>query len=84
MSGKKAYTRETPLAAVSEVKQGSSVRKVAAKYNIPRSTLADHKLGRFQCGPHPNRAFIVEEEEALVNNIIWMADHGFFPDQGDY
>ena len=31
--------------------QKLSVRKVAEKYNIPRSTLAEHKLGRFQCGP---------------------------------
>ena len=57
--------------------QKLSVRKVAEKYNIPRSTVAEHKLGRFQCGPHPNRAVSLEQEESLVNYIIWMADHGF-------
>lgn len=77
MSGKKLYTRETLQAAVAEIKNAASVRKVSAKFNIPRSTLADHKLGRFDLGPHPNRAVNQEEEEALVRYVIWMVDHGF-------
>ncbi|KAL7396914.1 hypothetical protein ABVT39_013527 [Epinephelus coioides] len=47
------------------------------KYNIHKSTLSDHKLGKFECGPHPNRAINNEEEEALVNYIVRMVDHGF-------
>ena len=78
MSGKK-YSKETLQAAMAEIRSGNvtSIRKVSTKFNIPRSTLADHKLGKFECGPHPNRAINQEEEEALVRYIIWMADHGF-------
>lgn len=55
------------------VKSEESKRKVPEKYGIPKSTLADHKAGKQECGPHPNRAI----KEALVAYIVWMADHGF-------
>lgn len=79
MSAKKNknYNRETLTNAVAEMRAGASIRQVSKKYGIPKSTLADHKLGKYGCGPHPNRAINEDEEEALVRYIIWMADHGF-------
>ncbi|XP_067283522.1 uncharacterized protein [Pseudorasbora parva] len=77
MSGKKNYSREMLDAALNAVKSGESVRSVSQKFGIPKSTLSDHKLGKSECGPHPNRALTLEEEESLVNYIVWMADHGF-------
>lgn len=77
LSGKKQYSGETLHLAVQRVKSEGSKRKVSEMYGISKSTLADHKAGKHERGPNPNRAITLEEEEALVTHIVWMADHGF-------
>ena len=71
------YSIEKFEAAVAEIRAGASLRRTAAKYGIPRSTLQNYKSKEQLCVPHPSRAITVQEEEALVRFTLWMANRGF-------
>ncbi|XP_076135340.1 uncharacterized protein LOC143117477 [Alosa pseudoharengus] len=71
------YNQENVAKALQELEEGGSLRKVAARHGIPHTTLQDWRKGKYGHLPHPNRALMPEEEEALVGYIFWMAAHGF-------
>lgn len=74
---KKQHTKVVLEKAVLEVRRGASLRKVAAAYKIPHTTLQDYKTKKYAHDPHPNLAITPKEEEALVGYILWMAEHAF-------
>ncbi|KAG5262976.1 hypothetical protein AALO_G00281080 [Alosa alosa] len=76
-SSKKVYNREDVALALGELQVGGSLRKVAAKYHIPHTTLQDYKKNKYMHHPHPNRILTPAEEDALVDYIRWMSEHGF-------
>ncbi|KAG5261440.1 hypothetical protein AALO_G00304540 [Alosa alosa] len=43
----------------------------------PHTTLQDRRKERYALQPHPNRALMPDEEEALLRYIFWMAAHAF-------
>ncbi|KAL2102316.1 hypothetical protein ACEWY4_001484 [Coilia grayii] len=55
----------------------NSLRREAAQFGVPHTTLWDWRRGKYGHLPHPNRALLPNEEEALVSYIFWMAAHGF-------
>ena len=63
--------------AIKDVAEGSSIRKAATKWGVPRSTLQDKCSGRtkrMRCGPLP---FITKaEEERLATWLIERAKRG--------
>ena len=72
------YSKENLQLALVEINAAGSIRKVSVRYGIPKSTLSDHKLAKFECGEkNPNKAITTKEEEALVSYIVWMADYSF-------
>lgn len=64
--------------AIKDVAEGSSIRKAASKWGVPRSTVQDKCSGRtkrMRCGPLP---FITKaEEEWLATWLIERAKRGF-------
>lgn len=64
--------------AIKDVAEGSSIRKAASKWGVPRSTVQDKCSGRtkrMRCGPLP---FITKaEEERLATWLIERAKRGF-------
>ena len=64
--------------AIKEVEEGSSIRKAASKWGVPRSTVQDKCSGRtkrMRCGPLP---FITKaEEERLATWLVERAKCGF-------
>lgn len=66
--------------AVSDVKTGrSSLRQAAAKYDIPRSTISDHVVGRVQPGATPGRkpALPSHIEREMVVKAMDASQKGF-------
>ncbi|KAG5281599.1 hypothetical protein AALO_G00074160 [Alosa alosa] len=57
--------------------KGKPTGRVAAQFHIPHTTLQDRRKGRYALQPHPNRALMPDEEEALLRYIFWMAAHAF-------
>lgn len=73
----KAYCEEDLQLALQALEAGGSLRRVAAEYGIPHTTLQDWRKGKYSHLPHPNRALMPNEEEALLGYIFWMAAHAF-------
>jgi len=73
------YTSETVKEAVSAVNQKRlNVSKAAKEFNIPRKTLDDHVKGKVRNKkPVPNAQLTVEENNALVDYMKYMANRGF-------
>ncbi|KAL2102343.1 hypothetical protein ACEWY4_001511 [Coilia grayii] len=71
------YSEEIIKQALLAVEEGGSLRRVAAQFGVPHTTLRDWRRGKYGHLPHPNRALLPNEEEALVSYIFWMAAHGF-------
>ncbi|KAL2082586.1 hypothetical protein ACEWY4_022404 [Coilia grayii] len=71
------YSVDTVKEALLALEEGGSLRRVAAQFGIPHTTLRDWKRAKYAHLPHPNRALLPSEEEALVSYIFWMAAHGF-------
>jgi hypothetical protein len=70
----KTYTKGEIYIAISNIasKQIQSVRRAAAVYRVPRSTLQDRRAGtrpRRDCEPNTKRLTKLEEE-AIVQRII--------------
>lgn len=65
--------------AMAAVEKGTSVRKAAEMYRVPRSTLHDHVTGKIaygaKSGPHPY--LNIEEEEELASFLIETAKIGY-------
>lgn len=61
---------------VSAMEAGESASK---KFNVPRCTLDDRNKGRVKHGTNPGRQTVLttEEESALVNYLLYMAERGF-------
>ncbi|KAG5278043.1 hypothetical protein AALO_G00094560 [Alosa alosa] len=77
MPRQKTYTEEDMERALRALEEGGSLRRVAAQFHIPHTTLQDRRKGRYALQPHPNRALMPDEEEALLRYIFWMAAHAF-------
>ncbi|XP_053382064.1 uncharacterized protein LOC123532137 [Mercenaria mercenaria] len=78
MSTKK-YKEEDMTSAISAVKQNRlNIRKAAAEYHVPKSTLNDRIRGRFKTTVQgPERQITAEEETGLVQYLLYMANQGF-------
>ncbi|XP_060557384.1 uncharacterized protein LOC132717830 [Ruditapes philippinarum] len=65
--------------AISAVKQNKmKIRKAAAEYCVPKSTLSDRIRGRYETSVKgPSRQITPEEEAGLVNYLLHMANQGF-------
>ncbi|KAL2089186.1 hypothetical protein ACEWY4_016085 [Coilia grayii] len=73
----KKYSDQVIKQALLAVEEGGSLRRVAAQFGVPHTTLRDWRRGKYSHLPHPNRALLPNEEEALVSYIFWMVAHGF-------
>ncbi|KAL2097892.1 hypothetical protein ACEWY4_007099 [Coilia grayii] len=71
------YSEEIIKQALLAVEEGGNLRRVAAQFGVPHTTLRDWRRGKYGHLPHPNRALLPNEEEALVSYILWMAAYGF-------
>ena len=71
---------EDMVSAMSAVeKKEMTIYSAAARFSVPRKTLNDRIKGRVKHGtsPGPVTAFNLEQEEALVSYLFYMADHGY-------
>ena len=61
------------------VKKGSSIKRAAEEYAVPRTTLQDRVLGNVEHGkkPGPEPYLNVEEEKDLASFVEVVADIGF-------
>ena len=65
--------------AMAAVDNGTSIRKAAEMYSIPRSTLHDHVSGKIAYGAksRPSPYLTTEEEEELASFLIQAAKIGY-------
>ena len=65
--------------AMAAVDNGTSIRKAAEMYGIPRSTLHDHVSGRIKYGARsgPSPYLTTEEEEELASFLLQSAKIGY-------
>ena len=77
---RKMWNEESMVAAMEAVETNKmSVTAAAATFNVPRKTLDDRVKGRVKHGtkPGPTTALTLEEENALVSYLVYMANRGF-------
>ena len=77
---RKMWNEESMVAAMEAVETNKmSVTAAAATFNVPRKTLDDRVKGRVKHGtkPGPSTALTLEEENALVSYLVYMANRGF-------
>ncbi|XP_060575632.1 uncharacterized protein LOC132733064 [Ruditapes philippinarum] len=76
---RKKYDEASIKMAISAVKQNKmKIRKAAAEYCVPKSTLSDRIRGRYETSVKgPSRQITPEEEAGLVNYLLHMANQGF-------
>ena len=67
------------LNTLEAVKKGSSSKRGAGEYGVPRTTLQDRVLGNVEHGKKPGQQpyLNVEEEKDLVKVVEIVADTGF-------
>ena len=76
----KGWREDNMVQAVDSVlKKGTSIRKAAKEYDIPKSTIADWISGRVLMGAvsGPNRYLDAQQEEELVHFLIECASVGY-------
>jgi len=75
---RKQYTISQAESALFEIQQGMSVKKAAAKWSVPRTTLMDFKKGKYAVDgkPGPNPVLSKEEENLLCEWILELARRG--------
>ena len=76
----KGWREDNMVRAVDSVlKKGTSIRKAAKEYDIPKSTIADRISGHVLMGAvsGPNRYLNAQEEEELVHFLLECASIGY-------
>ena len=76
----KGWREDNMVRAVDSVlKKGTSIRKAAKEYDIPKSTIADRISGRVLMGAvsGPNRYLDAQQEEELVHFLMECASVGY-------
>lgn len=65
--------------AVAAVRNGLSVRKAAAKFDLPKSTLSDRLTGKKDIDTKNGRKPVLDPavEKKIVDNITLNAEKGF-------
>jgi hypothetical protein len=58
-----SYSQEALYSALEEIKLGSSLRAAAKKYNVPVTTLHDHKSGKVAPGAKKRQRSITSSYE---------------------
>ena len=77
---RKKWNDEDMVSAMNTVeKKEMTVYSAAARFSVPRKTLDDRIKGRVKhsTSPGPATALTLEQEEALVSYLFYMADHGY-------
>ena len=78
---RKKWNEESMVAAMEAVETNkmSVTAAAAATFDVPRKTLDDRVKGRVKHGtkPGPSTALTLEEENALVSYLVYMANRGF-------
>ena len=76
---RKTWTEENMVAAMEAVRNGDSVRKAAADWNVPKSTLGDRISGRTEHGAlsGPERMLSAEDEKKLASYLIDVSKQGY-------
>lgn len=79
MNKRKLYDEEQMQRAISAVRQKKmKIRLAAQEFKVPKSTLSDKLKGRYKgMKPGPRTELTDEEEKALVNFLLYMANQGF-------
>lgn len=72
------YGKENIERAYEAIKLGSSVRRAALQYSVPKSTLSDRVTGKVKFGSHsgPPRYLTDAEEQELTSFIVRCASIG--------
>lgn len=75
----RAWDGTSLMNAMAAVENGTSIRRAAEIYNIPKSTLHDHVTGKIYFGARsgPNPYLTIEEEEELASFLIQSASIGY-------
>ena len=70
---------QSTKADINAVEGGEKVASAAKHFQVPRKTLDDWVKGQVKHGtnPGPNTALTADEESALANYFLYMAEHGF-------
>ena len=77
---RKKWNEESMVAAMEAVETNKmSVTAAAATFDVTRKTLDDRVKGRVKHGtkPGPSTALTLQEENALVSYLVYMANRGF-------
>jgi len=78
-SFRKSYTAEQVMKALADTQGGMSIKKAAAKWNVPRSSLqVFHRKGTYEpnCRPGPSSILAKAEEGLLTEWMIEMCRRG--------
>ena len=75
------YTNEALMEAVKIARLGTqSIRSISRQFNIPRRTIRGYVSKPEKCTskkPGPESMLTMDEEMALVDYILYMAEHNF-------
>jgi len=74
-----SYTAEQVMKALADTQGGMSIKKAAAKWNVPRSSLqVFHRKGTYEpnCRPGPSSILTKAEEGLLTEWMIEMCRRG--------
>ena len=76
---RKQWSNESMIASLEAVKNGLPVRKAAAQYGVPRTTLQDHVQGKVVHGknPGPKPYLVPAEEKELSLFLVDVAQAGY-------
>ena len=76
---RKQLSQESMDAALKAIQDGNGVRETARMYNLPVEMLRHHVIGAVpaNCKPGPKPVLNPDEEQALYDYCLKMADMGF-------
>ena len=65
------WRNESMLNALEAVKKGSSIKRAAEEYGVPRTTLQDRVLGNVEHGKKPDQQpYLNVEEEKIWRSLL--------------